>query len=46
MNWKGYGMKQIWANFKVLSQHLPGGTEENQLVLGPYNQILNFAYCY
>jgi hypothetical protein len=25
MNWKGCGKKQSWANFNVLSQHLPGG---------------------
>jgi hypothetical protein len=29
MNWKGFGKKQSWLNFKVLSQHLPQGTEEN-----------------
>jgi hypothetical protein len=29
MIWKGCGMKQS-PNFKVLSQHLLGGTEENQ----------------
>jgi hypothetical protein len=28
MNWKGYGRKRSWPNFKVLF-HLPGGTEEN-----------------
>jgi hypothetical protein len=27
MNWKGCGRKQSWLNFKVLSRHLPGGTE-------------------
>jgi hypothetical protein len=29
MNAKGFGRKQSWPNFKVLSQHLPGRTEEN-----------------
>jgi hypothetical protein len=29
MNWKGFGRKRSWHNFKVLSQHSPGGTEEN-----------------
>jgi hypothetical protein len=29
MNWKGFGRKWSWPNFKVLSWHLPGGTEEN-----------------
>jgi hypothetical protein len=27
MNWKGFGRKWSWPNFKVLSQHLPGGSE-------------------
>jgi hypothetical protein len=26
--WKGGGGKKSWPNFKVLSQHLSGGTEE------------------
>jgi hypothetical protein len=29
INWKGFGRKQSWPNFKVLSRHLPGGTEED-----------------
>jgi hypothetical protein len=29
-SWKGCGRKQLWPNFKVLSQNLPGGTEESQ----------------
>jgi hypothetical protein len=29
MNWKGFGSKWPWPNFKVLSRHLTGGTEEN-----------------
>jgi hypothetical protein len=28
-NWKGFGRKLSWLNFKVLSQHSPGGTYEN-----------------
>jgi hypothetical protein len=42
MNWKEYGRKWMWLNFKVLSWHSPGRTEENnekpqsgQLVVGP-----------
>jgi hypothetical protein len=27
-NWKGFGKKRSWLNFKVLSPHSPGGTEE------------------
>jgi hypothetical protein len=29
INWKGFGRKWPWPNFKVLSRELPGGTEEN-----------------
>jgi hypothetical protein len=29
MIWKEFGRKQSWPNFEMLSQHLPGGTEEN-----------------
>jgi hypothetical protein len=29
MSWKGCGRKRLWPNFKVLSQHLPGGAEES-----------------
>jgi hypothetical protein len=29
MNWKGFGRKWSRPNFKVLSWHSPGGTEEN-----------------
>jgi hypothetical protein len=28
MNWKGFGRKRSWPNFKVLSRHSHGGTEE------------------
>jgi hypothetical protein len=28
MNLKGFGRKWSWPNFKVLSWHLPGQTEE------------------
>jgi hypothetical protein len=28
VNWKGFGRKQSWYNFKVLFQHSPGGTDE------------------
>jgi hypothetical protein len=27
---KGFGRKRSWPNYKVLSGHSPGGTEENQ----------------
>jgi hypothetical protein len=29
MSWKGFGKKQLWPNFKVLSRHSSGGTEKN-----------------
>jgi hypothetical protein len=29
MNWKGYGRKRPWLNFKILVWNLPGRTEEN-----------------
>jgi hypothetical protein len=28
-NWKGFGRKRSWPNFKVLSRQSPGGNEEN-----------------
>jgi hypothetical protein len=28
MNWKGFGRKLSWPNFKVLFRHSPGGTEK------------------
>jgi hypothetical protein len=28
MNWKGFGSKRSWPNFKVLSWNSPGGTVE------------------
>jgi hypothetical protein len=29
MNWRGCRRKWSWSNFNELSQHFPGGTEEN-----------------
>jgi hypothetical protein len=29
MNLKGFGRKWLCPNFKVLSRHSPGGTEDN-----------------
>jgi hypothetical protein len=29
MNWKGFGAKRTWPNFKELSPYTLGGTEEN-----------------
>jgi hypothetical protein len=29
MNWKGFGRKWSWPNFKVLYQHFFGGTKRN-----------------
>jgi hypothetical protein len=29
MSWKECGRRQSWPNFKVLSEKLPGATEEN-----------------
>jgi hypothetical protein len=28
-NCKGFGRKRAWPDFKVLSRHSPGGSEEN-----------------
>jgi hypothetical protein len=28
MNWKGFGKKRSWPNFKLLSRYLSGVTEE------------------
>jgi hypothetical protein len=41
MNWKGCGMKWLWHNFKVLSQHLPGGTEKTTKDLSQDNRFLS-----
>jgi hypothetical protein len=30
MNWKGFGRKQSWSNFKGLSRHSPGGTKKHE----------------
>jgi hypothetical protein len=45
MNWKGFGRKWSWTNFKVLPWNLPGETEKNyertqsgQSVAGVENQ--------
>jgi hypothetical protein len=32
MNWKGFGRKWSWPNFKALSRHLPGGSKENHKI--------------
>jgi hypothetical protein len=29
INWKGFGRKRLWPNFKVLSQPSPVRAEEN-----------------
>jgi hypothetical protein len=29
MKLEGFGGKRSWPNFKILSRHSPGGTEEN-----------------
>jgi hypothetical protein len=29
MNWKRFGSKKSWPNYKVLSRHSPGRTTEN-----------------
>jgi hypothetical protein len=33
MNWKGNGRKSSWPNFKVISQHVLEGTEENHEIV-------------
>jgi hypothetical protein len=30
INWKGFDRKRSWPNFKILSRHSPGRTEENR----------------
>jgi hypothetical protein len=44
MNWKGFDRKRSWPNFKGLSRHSPGGTEENHEKLnhGRLSQGLRF----
>jgi hypothetical protein len=37
MNWKGFGRNLLWPDFKVLSQHLHGGTAENHEELNQYS---------
>jgi hypothetical protein len=34
------GRKQPWPNFKVLSQHLPGGAEKNHENVNQHSQSL------
>jgi hypothetical protein len=29
INWKGFGRKRSWCNFKILYFHSSGGTEKN-----------------
>jgi hypothetical protein len=45
MNWKWFGSKRPWPNFKVLSRNSPGGTEKNneerQPVTGDENRALD-----
>jgi hypothetical protein len=31
MNWKGFGRKRSWPNFKELSRNSPGRTEESHI---------------
>jgi hypothetical protein len=38
MNWKGFRKKRSWPNFKVLSWHFSGGTEENDENLSQVNR--------
>jgi hypothetical protein len=37
MNWKRFGRKWSWPNFKVISRHSPGETEKNDENLSPDN---------
>jgi hypothetical protein len=30
INWKGFGRKWLWPDFKVLYWNFPGGTEGNK----------------
>jgi hypothetical protein len=40
MNWKGFGRKWLWPDFKVLSQNLPEGTKEKH-VIPPSGQLVS-----
>jgi hypothetical protein len=41
MSLKGFGRKLSWHNFKALSLHSPGGTEENYKKLTQDSRDLN-----
>jgi hypothetical protein len=38
MNYKKYRRRWSWPNSKVLSWHMPGGTEENHNILSQNNR--------
>jgi hypothetical protein len=38
MDWRIYGRKNIWAQFEVLFQKLPGGTDRNHKKLSKDSQ--------
>jgi hypothetical protein len=40
MIWKGFGRKLSWPNFKPLSQHSSGGTQEDYLNLSQESRSL------
>jgi hypothetical protein len=40
MNCKVFGRKRSWPNFKVLSWHSPGGTEEFPVKIRPYQKSI------
>jgi hypothetical protein len=44
MNWKGFGRKQLWPNFKVLFRHSPRETEESSIrIAGRRGRDLNLT---
>jgi hypothetical protein len=48
MNWKGCGRKRSWPNFKVLSRHLSGRTEEDNykyVRIAGLQAEINNCYC-
>jgi len=40
INWKGFGRKRSWPNFKVLSWHSPGETEQTMKKINQDSQSL------
>jgi hypothetical protein len=43
MNWKGFGRKPSWPNFKALFRHLPVGTEDNHEYISSVKSVTKKA---